>query len=268
MALEIRRQKVSDAKRLKALEEENAKLKKLLTESMLDVSTLREMLERTSEAQFEEIAVNWALTEKGYSQRRACALVGIDPRVFRYRSTRSADAALRRRLRELSSERQQIGYRRLHILLRCEGWEVNGKRLYRIYCEERLTMRRRGGRKRALGTRAPMAVPQDPNQRWSLDFVSDALACGRRFRMLNLSDAFRRECLAIRIDRKLRSKDVIDVLSGLSILRGCPATSGSTTSYVGKKLPLEASDHGASERPDAMKMVAQTGSAVKKWSLP
>ena len=116
--------------------------------------------------------MTWAMTEKCYSQRRACRLVGIDPRVHRYQSSRSDDAALRSRLRELSSERRRFGYRRLHILLEREGREVNGKKLYRIYREERLTVRKRGGRKRALGTRAPMAIPQGPNQRWSLDFVS------------------------------------------------------------------------------------------------
>ncbi len=97
----------------------------------------------------------WAMTEKGYSQRRACAVVGIDPRVHRYRSVRGEDAALRARLRELAAERRRFGYRRLHVLLRREGWELNWKKLYRVYREEGLTVRERGGRKRALGTRAP-----------------------------------------------------------------------------------------------------------------
>ena len=86
-------------------------------------------------------------------------------------------------MKELASERRRFGYRRLHILLKREGWQVNWKKLYRLYREEGLTVRKRGGRKRAIGTRAPMAIPQGPNQRWSLDFVSDALSDGRRFRI-------------------------------------------------------------------------------------
>lgn len=102
--------------------------------------------------------MSWAMQQKDYSQRRACALVGIAPRVYRYKSSRPDDAGLRKRLRELSSERRRFGYRRLHLLLKREGVEVNWKKLYRIYKEERLTVRKRGGRKRALGTRAPMAI--------------------------------------------------------------------------------------------------------------
>ena len=123
------------------------------------------------------------MTEKQYNQKRACALAGIDPGVYRRASQRSSDIDLRDRLKELSSERCRFGYRRLHILLKREGWAVNWKKLYRIYREEGLTVRKRGGRKRAVGTRAPMAIPQGPNQRWSLDFVSDSLSCGRRFRI-------------------------------------------------------------------------------------
>ena len=127
-----------------------------------------------------------AMKERRYNQKRACALAGIDPRVYRRVSKRPADTELRGRLKELSSERRRFGYRRLHILLKREGWHVNWKKLYRIYREERLTVLKRGGRKRALGTRTPMAIPHGLNQRWSLDFVSDSLSCGRRFRILNV----------------------------------------------------------------------------------
>jgi putative transposase len=113
------------------------------------------------------MAVTWALDQKGYSQRRACALIGMMPKTYRYVSTRD-DTALRHRLRRLAAERRRFGYRRLNILLRRKGIEVNHKRLFPLCREERLTMRRRGGRKRALGTRAPLTLPQGPDQRWSL----------------------------------------------------------------------------------------------------
>lgn len=116
--------------------------------------------------------MTWATAEKGYPQRRACRLVDIGPRSHRYQSRRRGHAQLRSRPCELPSERRRFDYRRLHILLEREGWDVNWKKLHRIHREERLVVRKRGGRKRALGTRAPMAIPQAPNQRWSLDFVS------------------------------------------------------------------------------------------------
>lgn len=166
--------------------------------------------------------MTWAIDQKGYSQRRACGLVGMAPRVYRYQSIRPDDADLRRRLRELSSMRKRFGYRRLHILLKREGVVVNWKKLYRIYKEERLTVRKRGGRKRALGTRAPMAIPQDPNQRWSLDFVSDTLVDGRRFRILCVIDDFTRECLATVVDNSISGERVARELDRIGGRRGYP----------------------------------------------
>jgi putative transposase len=166
--------------------------------------------------------VSWAIEDKGYSQRRACGLVGIDPRVFRYRSSRQDDADLRMRLRELAAERRRFGYRRLHLLLKREGFQVNWKKLYRLYREERLTVRKRGGRKRALGTRAPMTIPQDANQRWSLDFVSDTLTDGRRFRILCVIDDFSRECLATIADNSLSGERVARELDVIAERRGYP----------------------------------------------
>jgi putative transposase len=139
------------------------------------------------------VFVNWAIQEKGYTQRRACGLIGLAPKTYRYASRRSDDAELRARLKLLASQRRRFGYRRLHILLKREGVTLNHKKLFRLYREERLTVRRRGGRKRAIGTRAPMALPQGANQRWSLDFVSDMLADGRRIRVLVVVDDFTRE---------------------------------------------------------------------------
>jgi putative transposase len=162
------------------------------------------------------------MTEKNYSQRKACALVGIDRKSYRYASRRPDDAALRRRLRELALERRRFGYRRLGLLLEREGLGVNHKKLYRLYKEERLTVRKRGGRKRALGTRRPMTVPQGPNQRCSLDFLSDALVNGRRFRILAVVDDFSRECLALVADTSLPGLRVARELDRIAGFRGYP----------------------------------------------
>ncbi len=126
------------------------------------------------------------------------------------------------RLWVLSGERQRFGYRCLHILLRREGWALNWKNLSRIYREEDLTVRKRGGRKRALGTRTPMAMPQGPNQRGSLDFVSDNLSDGRRFRIPCVIDDFSRECLATVADTSLCGHRVARELDRIAEVRGHP----------------------------------------------
>ena len=137
------------------------------------------------------------------SQRRACDVLGVDRTMVRYRSRRGDDAGIRERMRALAGERRRFGYRRLHWLLGREGMTINHKKFRRLYREERLQVRRRGGRKRALGTRAPMAIPQGRNQRWSLDFVSDAFSCGRRFRIFAVVDDFTRECVRLIADTSI-----------------------------------------------------------------
>jgi putative transposase len=157
------------------------------------------------------------------SERRACTALGADRTSVRYRSHRPDNATARARLRELASVRRRFGYRRLHILLRREGIVMNHKKLRRLYREERLQVRRRGGRKRALGTRATMALPQGPNQRWSLDFLSDAMTDGRRFRILAIVDDFTRECLALIADTSLSGVRTSRELDAVIAIRGCPA---------------------------------------------
>ena len=139
----------------------------------------------------------------GLSQRHACRLVGLDRSTLRYQRKRPDDATVRQRLRDLAAQRRRFGYRRLGWMLAREGHTMNHKKLYRLYHEERLMVRRRRGRKRALGTRAPMTLPNAINQRWSLDFVSDTLSDGRRFRILCIVDDFSRECLATVVDTSL-----------------------------------------------------------------
>ncbi len=166
--------------------------------------------------------MNWAVQERDYSQRRACALVGMAPKTYRHVPARPDDSMLRSRLRELANARRRFGYRRMNLLLRSEGVEINHKKLFQLYREERLTVRRRGGRKRAIGTRAPMAVPQGPNQRWSVDFLHDVLSDGRRFRIFAAVDDFTRECLALTVDTSISGARVVREPSKVAELRGRP----------------------------------------------
>src|SRR6185295_13457045 len=129
------------------------------------------------------------------SERRACILVAADRKMIRYRSHRPPDVELRTRLRDLANERRRFGYRRLFILLRREGEPSGINRIYRLYREEELGVRKRKGRKRAIGVRAPILVEARPNARWSLDFVHDQMANGRRLRILNITDDVTHECL-------------------------------------------------------------------------
>jgi len=158
------------------------------------------------------------------SQRRACSALNIDRSTVRYQSRRDDDAELRATIRRVSKERRRFGYRRIHVMVEREGHKVNHKKLRRIYAEEKLQVRRRGGRKRALGTRRPMVLPDGPNQRWSLDFVSDAFTDGRRFRILTVVDDFTRENLALIADTSLSGQRVTRELDQVIAERGMPGT--------------------------------------------
>ena len=129
------------------------------------------------------------------SERRACSIAAADSKMIRYRSRRPPDTELRARLRELANQRRRFGYRRLFILLRDQGEPSGVNRIYRLYREEGLAVRKR---RVAVRQWEPSAkyVETKPNARWSLDFVHDQLACGRRFRILNIVDDVTRECLA------------------------------------------------------------------------
>ncbi len=159
----------------------------------------------------------------GFSQRHACRLIEVDPKTVRRAPVTDAPE-VRQRLRDLAGERRRFGYRRLGILLAREGVTMNHKKLYRLYREEGLTVRRRRGRKRATGTRAPSTLPQEPNQRWSLDFVADVLSGGRRFRVLAIVDDFTREALALAVDTSIGGERVVRELDALIARRGRPAT--------------------------------------------
>ena len=156
------------------------------------------------------------------SERRACTLVAADRKMIRYRSRRPPDIELRTRLRDLANQRRRFGYRRLFILLREQGEPSGVNRIYRLYREEGLTVRKRKARRRAIGTRTPILVEPKVNARWSLDFVHDQLAQGRRFRILHVVDDVTRECLAAIPDTSISGKRLARELTTLISTRGKP----------------------------------------------
>jgi putative transposase len=146
--------------------------------------------------------------------------VGISRSSARYRRRRSGDEELRERLRQLAGERRRFCYRRLHVMLRREGEQVNHKRVYRLYREEGLTVRKRSRKRVSRSERSLALAPTAPNQCWSLDFVSDWLALGRKVRMLTIVDAYTRESLAIEVDTSLPGVRVARVLDRVIAVRG------------------------------------------------
>ena len=179
------------------------------------------------------------------SERRACSIINADRKMVRYQSCRPPDTALRRRLHDLAAERRRFGYRRLFVLLRREG-ETSGKnRIYRLYREEGLMVRRRRARRRAVGIRAPILVEAKVNARWSLDFVHDQFAGGRRFRILNVVDDVTRECLAAIPDTSISGQRVARELTLLIRQRGRPSmiVSDNGTEFTSMAILGWAEDH-------------------------
>ena len=170
----------------------------------------------------EREAVRVAREEGKLSERRACGLIGMNRGSWRYQQKERNEAALCRRLLELAEERPRFGYRRLHRMLRREKWVVNHKRVYRLYREEGLAMRRRRGKRFRAEARVPLALPTRTNQMWTMDFTRDSLASGRKFRTLNLMDGFTREALGIEVDTSLPGLRVVQVLERVTQERGLP----------------------------------------------
>lgn len=192
---------------------------------MLDNAMLKDVASKkmvTPDAKREAAA--HLCTARGVSQRRACAVLAIDRLSARYRSIRPDDGDLREAMKKIASERRRFDYRRIHIMLERQGIVVNQKKLRRLYAEEKLQVRKRGGRKRALGTRRPMLLPSRANERGSLDFVSAAFTDGRRFRVLAVVDDYSRECLAPAADTSLSGLRVTRELDALIHRCGWPVT--------------------------------------------
>jgi putative transposase len=167
-------------------------------------------------------AVDVLREERGFGVTRACGLLMISRSLYGYRSRRPVKEGLRERICELAGEKRRYGYRRIHVLLRREGWSVNRKRTYRLYREAGLAVRRRKRKRIGLFERKPLPKPLAVNRSWSMDFVSDGLCDGRRLRCLAIVDDFSRECLVLEVDTSITGKRVVAVLERLADLRGLP----------------------------------------------
>lgn len=190
-----------------------------------------------------------ASLQEGYrvSERRACAVLPFCRSSHRYQSIRKDVAALRKRIAEIAATRVRYGYKRIHILLRREGWRVNHKRVYRLYLEEGLNLRRKRPRRHVTAARREQRVEaQRPNEVWSMDFVSDSLFDGRRFRSLTLVDNFSRECLLAHAAGSIRGMDVAELLDEIVEDRGVPTRIcvDNGPEFISKSLDLWAYQRG------------------------
>ena len=167
-------------------------------------------------------AVTVLMRERRFGVTRACGLVQISRSLYRYRSRRPPCADLRERICEIAAAKRRYGYRRVHIMLRREGWAVNRKLTYRLYREAGLAVRRRKRKRIGPFERKPLPKPEAANQSWSMDFVSDGLADGRRLRCLTIVDDCTRECVAIEVDTSITGTRVKAVLERLADVRGLP----------------------------------------------
>jgi putative transposase len=180
------------------------------------------------------------------SEKRACGLIGITRWTNRYQSRRDPQSELRIRLRDLAGSRVRYGYRRLTVLLRREGWAVNAKRVYRLYQEEGLQVRKPKRAKRAAHARVPLPQPVRANQRWSMDFVSDRFSDGKWFRILTVVDQYTRECLCCYADQTQTGEKVVDHMKRLIQLRGAPEsiTTDNGSEFAGQAMDAWAHEAG------------------------
>jgi putative transposase len=187
------------------------------------------------------------MTERAMGVIRACGLAGISRSLFHYESRRRGnDEVLTGRIMAIAAQKRRYGYRRIHVLLQREGWLTNHKRIWRLYSKAALSVRKRRRKRIACVERKLLPVPTGSNQSWSMDFVSDGLAYGRRFRCLNVVDDYMRECLAIEVDTSLPGLRVKQVLERLRERRGLPTaiTVDNAPEFAGKVLDAWAYEVG------------------------
>jgi putative transposase len=213
--------KVSEAKRLRELELENSRLKKLLAETLLDKTAGRRTVKKVVRPAQRRTVVRYLQSVYALSQHRACRLAGLSRKAAAYQAQQPDDEPLRKRLKELGEQYPRYGYLMLHAMLKREGLVINRKRTYRIYSLLGMQVRTKQ-RKKLIRPRIPMALPTRPNERWSLDFVHDQLGNGRRIRVLNIVDDYSRACVGQLVDTSISGVRVARYLDELAEKRAMP----------------------------------------------
>ncbi|WP_422393410.1 IS3 family transposase [Mycetohabitans endofungorum] len=209
---------------LKQLQDENARLKKLVAELSLDKAILQDVAsKKLARPALRRAVVDYVVSHYGLTMRRACRLVKQPRSVQYYRSVKDPRVELRARMREIAYTRVRYGYRRVHVLLRREGWQLGKNQAYRLYCEEQLQLRSKlPKRRKMVVTRVAKIMPAKPNDAWSMDFVADQLADGSKFRTLTIVDVFTKEALAIEVGQRLKGEHVVSALNRIAARRGAP----------------------------------------------
>ncbi|MGQ7301310.1 IS3 family transposase [Marinobacter nauticus] len=214
----------SELKRLKQLEEENHRLKKLVADLSLDKAMLQDVVgKKALRPPRKRQLVADLQARYGVNERQACAVLQFSRASCRYQSVARDSSALSMRIREITLTRLHYGYRRVHVQLQREGWRDNHKRVYRLYRDQGLSLRlKRPRRNKAAKNRQPLQQANHPNHIWGMDFVSDALFDGRRLRLLTIIDLFTRQCLGIVVGQSLKGHDVQEALTAIARFRGNP----------------------------------------------
>jgi putative transposase len=214
----------SDMTKLKQLEDENTKLKKLVADLSLDKAMLQDVLSKKLGWPVDRRgAAIYLLQQYSVNERRMCSVLKMYRNAYRYQSVKDQQAQLRMRIREIAEVRIRYGYRRIDALLLREGWHIDHKRVYRIYREEGLNLRRKSKKRLKSVSRIPSTIaPNTLNECWAMDFVSDQFYNGKRFRTLTLLDLYSRECLALHVDKSITGEAVANVLDQVIQTKGLP----------------------------------------------
>ncbi|MDR9839886.1 IS3 family transposase [Herbaspirillum huttiense] len=216
----------SEVRRLKQLEEENIKLKKLVADLSLDKAMLQDVLgKKALKPSRKRLLIEELRNRYQASLTQTCALFKMSRSLYAYQSKARDATPLVMRIKEITATRVHYGYRRVHVMLKREGWPDNHKRVYRLYQAEGLSLRlKRPKRNKSARLRQPKQIATAINQIWSMDFVADALFDGRRLRALTVVDNYTRESLAIDVGQNLKGDDVVNTLNRIATYRGLPTT--------------------------------------------